>query len=122
GAGQLQYLRQLIEARPFFERVPDQSIITDARNANDRIQATRGIDYILVYSSQGKKFTVNTGKISGRELVAHWYSPRNGEVKDGGRHKKSAQLEFAPPTSGYGQDWVLILDDAAKNYSLPTGK
>ncbi len=122
GAGQLKYLRQLIEARPFFERVPDQSAITDAHNANDRIQATRGNDYILVYSSQGKKFTLNTEKISGRELVAHWYNPRNGELKDAGRHKKSAQLEFAPPTSGYGQDWVLILDDASRNYPLPGEK
>ena len=33
--------------------------------------------------------------------------------------KKKAQLEFIPPTSGYGQDWVLIIDDVAKNYSAP---
>ena len=119
GSGQLKYLRQLIESRPMFDRVPDQSIITDALNANDRIQATRGKDYIFVYSAQGKKFTVNTGKISGKELAAHWYNPRNGEVKEAGKSPTKSQIEYTPPTSGYGQDWVLILDDASKNYPLP---
>lgn len=119
GAGQLKYLRQLIEARPVFERVPDQSLITDALNANDRIQATRGKDYAFVYSTQGKKFTLNATNISGRELVAHWYNPRNGEVKEAGKFSKKTKLDFTPPTSGYGQDWVLIVDDASKNYMVP---
>lgn len=119
GASQLKYLRQLIESRPMFERVPDQSLITDALNANDRIQATRGNDYIFVYSAEGKKFTVNTNKISGKELIAHWYNPRNGELKEAGNFPKKHQAEFTPPTSGYGQDWVLIIDDASKKYTLP---
>ena len=119
GAGQLKPLRQLIEARPMFDRVPDQSLITDGLGANDRIQATRGKDYIFVYSSQGKKFTVKTNKISGKQLNAHWYNPKNGESSDAGRLSPSAQQEFVPPSTGYGHDWVLIIDDAAKNYSLP---
>jgi hypothetical protein len=119
GAGQLKYLRQLIESRPMFDRVPDQSIITDALNANDRIQATRGKDYILVYSAQGKKFKINTGKITGKDLVAHWYNPKNGEVKEAGKSAKQSQVEYTPPSSGYGHDWVLILDDASRNYPIP---
>lgn len=27
--------------------------------------------------------------------------------------------EFQPPTTGYGRDWVLVIDDASKNYSIP---
>jgi len=119
GSGQLKYLRQLIEARPMLERVPDQSLITDALNANDRIQATRGNDYILIYSAQGKKFTVNLEKISGKEIVAHWYNPKNGEMKEAGKFSKKNQQAFTPPTSGYGHDWVLIVDDASKNYTAP---
>lgn len=119
GAGQLKYLRQLIEARPVLDRVPDQSLITDALNANDRIQATRGKDYIMVYSAQGKKFIVNTGKISGNILAAHWYNPRNGDIKEAGKSAKKSQMEFTPPTSGYGHDWVLIIDDVSRNYELP---
>ena len=119
GAGQMKFVRKLIESRPMFDLIPDQSLITDALGVTDRIQATRGNDYIFVYSSQGKKFTVNTNKISGREIMAYWYNPRNGEVKEIGKTTKQPQQEFTPPTSGYGHDWVLVIDDASKNFKQP---
>ena len=62
GSGQLKYLRQLIESRPMLERVPDQTLIDDAGGASDRVQATRGKDYIFVYSTQGKKFFRKHGR------------------------------------------------------------
>lgn len=119
GAGQMKFVRKLVEARPMFDRVPDQSLITDALGDADHIQATRGNNYIFVYSAQGKKFTVNTNKISGKELVGNWYNPRNGEITPMGKFPKKNQQEFTPPTTGYGHDWVLVLDDASKNYKLP---
>jgi hypothetical protein len=119
GASQMKYLRALIESRPMFDRVPDQSLIDDARGNNDRIQSTRGKDYGFIYSAQGKKFNVNTSKISGGEIVATWYNPKNGDTKEGGRFTNNGRREFTPPTSGYGHDWVLILDDANKRYPLP---
>lgn len=119
GAGQVKYLRYLIESRPVFERIPDQSLITNALNANDHIQATRGNDYIFVYSSQGKPFTLITSKISGNEIISYWYNPKNGEVNAGEKFPKKAQQEFTPPTTGYGQDWVLVVDDVSKNYPSP---
>jgi hypothetical protein len=119
GAGQMKFVRKLIESRPMFDRVPDQTLITDGLHANDRIQATRGNDYIFVYSAQGKKFTVNTAKISGQEITSYWYNPRNGEVKEIEKSAKKAQQEFTPPTSGYGHDWVLVIDDAGKKFKVP---
>ncbi len=119
GAGQLKHVRRLIESRPFFDRVPDQSVITDARSSSDRIQATRGKDYLFVYSSQGKKFTVNLDRISGKEIFARWYDPKTGESTDIGKFKKVAQKEFTPPSSGWGRDWVLIVDDVSKKYPAP---
>lgn len=120
GAGEMRYLRRLIESRPMLDRVPGQSVITAAMGANDRIQATRGKDYIFVYSTQGKPVTVNMGKISGKEVTAFWYNPKNGESKDGGRFANAGQQTFTPPSTGYGQDWVLVIDDASKNYAKPT--
>ena len=122
GAGQMKFLRKLIESRPMLDRIPDQTLITDALTVTDRIQATRGNDYIFVYSSQGKKFTVSTGKISGNEIISYWYNPRNGEIKENGKSKKGSQQEFTPPTSGYGHDWVLVIDDAGKNFKRPGEK
>ena len=122
GAGQMQYLRRLMESRPMLERVPDQSLIADAFGAGDRIQATRGKDYLFVYTAQGKPIGLNMGKISGKEVTAFWYDPRNGEVKAAGSFSNAGKQVFAAPTSGYGQDWVLVVDDAAKNYSIPIGR
>jgi hypothetical protein len=28
-------------------------------------------------------------------------------------------LSFTPPSSGPGNDWVLVLDDAARNFPAP---
>jgi hypothetical protein len=119
GAGQMKYLRRLIESRPMLDRVPDQGLISNAMQAHDRIQVTRGKDYLFVYSTQGKPMDLNLGKISGKELTALWYNPRNGESKDGGRMANKGQHSFTPPSTGYGEDWVLILDDASKNYPKP---
>lgn len=118
----MKYLRYLIESRPQFDRIPDPTLITNALGANDHIQATRGNDYLFVYSAQGKKIMVNTSKISGKEIHCYWYNPRNGTVTDVGKFPKKGQQEFIPPTSGYGHDWVLVIDDESKKYRLPGSK
>lgn len=120
GANQMNYLRKLIQSRPLLERVPDQSLIVENNlNAADRIQATRGKDYAFIYAASGRPFTVNLGKISGPKLNAAWFNPRNGEaIKLNSLDNKGTHI-FTPPGMGYGQDWVLILDDAAKKYVLP---
>jgi hypothetical protein len=119
GAGQMQYLRKLIESRPMLDRVPDQSLVADPLSVYERIQATRGNDYAFIYTTKGNEFTVNMGKISGKQVVAYWYNPRNGKLKDAGKFDNKGTQKFKPETGGYGQDWVLILDDASKNYSNP---
>ncbi|MBX3255183.1 MAG: glycoside hydrolase family 140 protein [Chitinophagaceae bacterium] len=120
GASQMKYVKRLMLSRPFLERVPDQSLIVENNYApSERIQATRGMDYAFIYSAMGKPFTVNLNKISGAVLNAGWFDPRNGEIKKIGSIHKKPQQKFIPPSSGYGQDWVLILDDASKNYGPP---
>jgi len=122
GASQMRYLRQLIESRPMLDRIPDQTLISNALGANDHIQSTRGKDYLFVYSSQGKPITVNMGKISGNKVVAYWYNPKNGEAKEAGSFDNKGQQTFTPASTGYGTDWVLVIDDASKNYPAPNFK
>ena len=115
GAGQMKYLRRLMESRSMLDRVPDQTIITDALSAGDRIQATRGKDYIFIYTTQGKPITVKLGKISGTEISSFWFNPKNGEEKMIGKFPNNGEKTFTPPTSGYGHDWVLVIDNAKKS-------
>ena len=119
GANQMKFVRKLMESRPILERVPDQSLIVENDlGSAERIQATRGNDYAFIYTAAGKSFTVNLGKISGIKLNASWYNPRNGELKKADQVTNKGQQKFTPPSSGYGQDWVLILDDVSKNYPI----
>ncbi len=119
-ANQVKYLRRLIESRPILDRVPDQSLIVEnANSAYERIQATRGNDYIFVYSAAGKSFSINLGKLTGSQLIGYWFSPKNGQVKEVGSFENKGTVKFTPPTSGYGQDWVLVLDDASIKYPKP---
>lgn len=115
----MQFLRRLMESRPMLDRIPDQNLITNARAEHDRVQATRGKDYLMVYSSEGRPFTVNLAKISGKTLNASWYNPRNGETKAADKVPNVGQKVFTPPSNGYGQDWVLVLDDSSKAYQVP---
>ena len=118
-ATQMQYLRALIESRPFLSRVPDQSIVANALVGADHISATRGDGYLFVYSAQGRPFTVNMGKISGDRVKGWWYSPRGGYSLDAGVLDNHGTHDFEPPSQGFGSDWVLVLDDAGKNFAAP---
>ena len=82
----------------------------------DRVQASRGADYIFVYSSTGKPFTLNLGKISGQRLQAYWYDPRTGQSKEPLTVENNGSKKFIPPSSGYGQDWILVVDDLSAKY------
>lgn len=126
GANEMRYLRTLIESRPMLDRIPDQSILmTEGSGSSERIQATRGKDYAFVYSAYGRPIIVRPGKISGTTLTAHWYDPRTGKSRFIGSFANNKQLRFIPPlpvnspVPSQREDWILVLDDASKKYSMP---
>ena len=112
GAGQMQYLKKLMLARPYLERVPDQSLIAGQNGQRyDYLVATRGKDYAFIYTSNGRDIPVNMGKISGSRVVASWYSPRDGNWEQIGFFPNQGTQTFNPPGEPQtGNDWVLVLD------------
>ncbi len=119
GANQMKYVRRLMEAFPYTERVPDQSIINENNYVPaERIQATRGNDYLMVYTCAGKPFTIVLKKIKGEKLKGFWYDPRNGKITNIDSFNNTGTKEFTAPSKGYGKDWVLVLFDSAKSYEL----
>lgn len=118
-ANQMIYVRRLIEAFPMTDRVPDQSLIQENNTSPaERIQATRGSDYLLVYSTAGKPFNIVMGKITGARLQGFWYDPRTGKTITLTDITNTGSKQFTPPSSSYGKDWVLALYDAAKSYNV----
>lgn len=106
------HVRKLMESRSILERIPDQSILIseNSDSPKDIILATRGEDFIFVYSSSGLPFEIQLGKIPGQQLKSSWFNPRNGQVSIVGKIENEGTWNFAPPTKGVDQDWVLILD------------
>jgi hypothetical protein len=121
GAWQMLAVRRLMQSRPMLDRAPDQSLIAgDAGKAPDRAQAARGKDYAFIYMATGKPVTVAMGKTSGAKARAWWFDPRNGQAQAAGEFENTGQRTFDPPGEpGRENDWVLVLDDAAKGYAAP---
>jgi len=128
GAGQMQYGRWLMESRPFLSRVPDDSIIVTDRVPTSvpgagryRFVGTRDEQgsYAMVYAPIGRAFKVRMDAIKGAKVKAWWYNPRNGQATAIGEFANAGEREFLPPDKGEMLDWVLVLDDASKNFPAP---
>lgn len=110
GAAQMRHLRFLMETRPFLERVPDQDLIADNFPGMNYMVATRGRSYAMIYSPNGIPFKASFGRIEGSRVRAAWFDPRTGETTGAGEYENKGMAEFQPPSSGRGNDWVLVLD------------
>ncbi|WP_321480019.1 glycoside hydrolase family 140 protein [uncultured Bacteroides sp.] len=117
GYNQMKYLKNLMLTFPFFDRVPDQSIIAGKNGERyDRAIATRGKDYLLVYNYTGRPMEVDLSKISGTKKNVWWYAAKDGKLEYVGEFD-SKVIHFQHD-SGYcsGNDQVLIAIDASKDY------
>jgi len=127
GAIQLTYLRALTLSRPYLSRIPDQELVLDGqRDGLGRIQSTRDgtagrndATYLMAYFPEHGRVTINTEKLAAAELRGWWFNPRTGKATAMGIFRNQKKMAFEPPTSVPGEDWVLVLDDAAKNYPTP---
>nr|WP_320060253.1 glycoside hydrolase family 140 protein [uncultured Bacteroides sp.] len=117
GFNQMKYIKNLILTFPYFERIPDQSIIAGINGERyDRAIATRGNDYLLVYNYTGRPMDIDLSKISGSKKNVWWYSAKDGKLEYVGEFD-SKVVNFQHD-SGYcsGNDQVLIAVDSSKNY------
>jgi hypothetical protein len=73
----------------------------------------------MVYIPLGKTITVNTLFINSEKLNAWWFNPRSAESINIGIIDNKATIDFTTPTLGFENDWVLIIDNAKSNYSIP---
>ena len=122
GALDMQHVRNLMLSRPYLTRVPDRSVIaSDAGKGDGYVNATRDAkgSYAFVYTPLGLPVKVNLEKLSGQQVRAWWYDPRHGTPEEIGVFEKKGVREFKPPVKGKGNDWVLVLDDAGRNFPPP---
>jgi hypothetical protein len=120
GAKQMVHLKNLMLSRPYTSRIADQSLIKSPNGKTyvDLIYATRDENqsYAMIYLPQNKPVSIDLSKISGSEKNTWWFDPTNGKATAGKKVKSGTQT-FTPPK--HGKDWVLVIDDASKNFKAP---
>lgn len=123
GAFQAGYLKKLILSRPSLQRVPDQSILKSAQGEKgDHITAFRDSDnsYAMIYLPVGKTIKVDVSWLKASQITAWWFNPQTGRSqKIGSFSTGNDPLQFEPPTTGTGNDWVLVLNGALKKWNMP---
>lgn len=112
GASQMAHVKKLLLSKPYFDRVPDQSILSgDMGEKYDRLIATRGKGYALIYTYTGRVIRLQMNKLKGTEIKASWFNPRTGKYTAIGSFANKGTQVFDPPGSQEeGNDWVLCLE------------
>lgn len=105
-------------AFPYFERIPDQSVIAGKNGKRyERLIATRGDHYLMVYNYTGRDMAIDLSKISGKKKNVWWFYCSNGHLIYLGSYSNGVQQFTAPvPNDGNVHDGVLIAVDTACNY------
>ncbi len=120
GANQMKHVRNLFEARSFSKLVPHQSLVLNsAEGVPTKAALSEDGSFAIIYSPRGIPFTVDQSQLNAANVKAIWYDPRYGISYPVHRGNTSAIQTYAPPTSGRGRDWVLILEDADAELPLP---
>lgn len=132
GSGQMGLMRRLFESRPWQTLVPDQSLfVGENPGGADHCRAARAADgaFALIYAPTGKTMRIRVEKLQAEQVVPWWFNPRDGKFealatitvgKVEGGAEQGAGVEFDPPGEpGRGNDWVLVLDSAAKAFGPP---
>jgi hypothetical protein len=116
----MKHLKNLMLSRPYFDRIPDQSIIdVDQKEDENYAVATRDDagTYAFIYFPTGKTTNINTKNLAGQNLRIWWYDTRTGASFALGLMQNFGSFAATPPSSE--NDWVLVIDDAVKGYDKP---
>jgi len=76
-------------------------------------------DFMMVYIPYDRKTTVDMQKPDAKNICAWWFNPRDGYTIPLGEFENTGQKEFVSTSVGHGSNWLLVLDDASKNYPKP---
>ncbi len=123
GAMQMGYMRRLFESRPFLQMVPGQELLAGVSGEDQKmIRAARGADssFVIVYIPQGNPVHLSMQMLAAATVSGYWYNPREGTSLRIDPFENGEKIKtFVPPSSGPRTDWVLVLEDAEKNYPDP---
>lgn len=109
GAEQMKYVKKLVKKYPVYDckPVPD-IVIKDNKPGINYVSACMSDQLMLAYSPNGVRFIVLSDRLNFPIANAYWYCPRTGSMQKT-EFKNRNEITFIPPSSGRGNDWILIL-------------
>ncbi len=79
---------------------------------------------LIVYTPTGEPFTIDQSVVKAAYVRQSWYDPRYGvsyEFRLSPRAWDGQTFQtYTPPTSGRGQDWVLVIQGVDQQSDVPT--
>jgi len=115
-ANQVRLLKQLMLSRPYLTRIPDQELVAEPQKDDESyVIATRDQEgrYAMIYFPTGQSRVLNFSSLKQGNRQAWWYDPRTGNAYRTNDVGQSNSIRVQPPTSGPGNDWVLVVDAVA---------
>jgi hypothetical protein len=126
GAASLKYFRSLFESRPWAKLLPDLNNVVAVAGrgqfaTNDYAVTALADDgtFAISYLPARRSITIDLSKLLGEKVIAWWFNPRDGKSVRIAEFNEKKPQTFEPVTEG---DWVLVLDDASKNFPTPGTK
>ncbi len=114
-------MKKLVDSRRWYKFVPDYNhkTVTEGYGSKDSYVAAAlayNGETAIIYIPSGNTILVDLNRISGENVIAWWFNPRNGLSHKAGEFSEKREMKFTPPDQ---KDWVLVLDDAYKEFGSP---
>ncbi|MDA4129827.1 MAG: glycoside hydrolase family 140 protein [Thaumarchaeota archaeon] len=123
GSMSMYHWGNLFRSRPWYDLIPDQKheVITGGLGEFRGLEftgAARTADgsCTIAYTPTARPIEADLSKMGPNRVNVWWYDPATGKSIHVGEYSATGKREFSPPENG---DWVLILDDASKSFSVP---
>jgi len=127
GARQLGLMRRFFEEHGFGTLLPAPKLIVDGPTSGPgKIRALRASDgsRVIVYSPRGEAFTLDQSAVTTAYTRCAWFDPRYGTKQEFRLSPRAWDGQtfqtFTPPSSGRGQDWVLVIEAVEKKADTKT--
>ncbi|MCD8179097.1 MAG: hypothetical protein LUE98_17515 [Tannerellaceae bacterium] len=78
--------------------------------SSNQAKALKGANYGLIYLPYGGETVIDLNRFaSTQSFQFEWMNPRTGEISAIDIQTPDKQVKVNPPSSGNGNDWILII-------------
>ena len=114
GAFQAGYMKAFFESLEWQKLVPNSGIVKNGpqKESGKEVLAAVAADgsFLVAYTPYGADITLDLNALKGEQISIRWFNPRLGESILAGMTKKTATMDFDPPSDEKrGNDWVLVV-------------